>query len=146
MKIFSQGVKKQSYTLEWKRFSLNNKCLLKNNSFLRKLENFERDREKISQPDPELLRKLDDSEALVRKLHHENSELRRENSATSSNAAGYQHRDSYYHRNDRSGPDQVRSNNGRSRGNYKGNWFPPLHSQSYWQVRKFFLTINVLFI
>lgn len=49
----------------------------------KKLEKYERDREKerLQQPDPELLRKLDDAEAIIRRLRRENSDLRRENSS-----------------------------------------------------------------
>lgn len=110
--------------------------------FFRKLERYERERERecerAANPDPELIKKLDDTEALVRKLHQENSDLRRENSATNSpnSSANFQqqHRDSYnYYRNGpRSGAEQGKPG-ARHRGNYKGNWFPPLQSQSYWQ-------------
>ncbi|KAF2879451.1 hypothetical protein ILUMI_26731 [Ignelater luminosus] len=106
----------------------------------KKLERYERDREReierATQPDPELLRKLDDAEALIRRLRRENSELRHENSVGSSsspNSGG----GSYHQREgQRSGSTQNRSNNGRHRGNsaghYRGNWFPPLHAQTYW--------------
>ncbi|XP_056642589.1 uncharacterized protein LOC130448977 [Diorhabda sublineata] len=111
----------------------------------KKLERYERDREKererAGQPDPEILRKLDDAEAIIRRLRRENSDLRRENSEHCN------HREfSYSHQRNgdngygspRNGQGQYsgRGNGGRQRGNgghYRGNWFPPLHSQSYWQ-------------
>ncbi|KAF5289766.1 hypothetical protein FQA39_LY03683 [Lamprigera yunnana] len=94
----------------------------------KKLERYERDREReierATQPDPELLRKLEDAETLVRRLRKENSELRQDNVAASSSTS---------YQNQRG---QNRSNNGRNRGNsaghYRGNWFPPLHAQTYW--------------
>lgn len=114
--------------------------------FYRKLERYERERERERergiQPDPELLRKLDDAEALIRRLRRENSDLRRENSASPN---GYGGRDSAgYHGRDGTGgshhaknANQNRGGNGgRHRGQGAGhyrNWFPPLHSQNYWQ-------------
>ncbi|XP_028138825.1 putative uncharacterized protein DDB_G0279653 [Diabrotica virgifera virgifera] len=112
----------------------------------KKLERYERDREKererAGQPDPELLRKLDDAEAIIRRLRRENSDLRREHAEHCS-----QQRDGSYpqqrsaengYTSPRNGHGQHsgRGNGGRQRGNsghYRGNWFPPLHSQSYWQ-------------
>lgn len=108
--------------------------------FFRKLERYERDREKererAMQPDPELLRKLDDAEAIIRRLRRENSDLRREN------ATHYQPRDPTHNpqqqqrengynspRNQGRGNSRHRGNNG---GHYRTNWFPPLHSQSFW--------------
>ncbi|CAH1112181.1 unnamed protein product [Psylliodes chrysocephalus] len=117
----------------------------------KKLERYERDREKererAGQPDPELLRKLDDAETIIRRLRRENSDLRRENSAgqCSPREVAY----SQHQRNGENGFSSPRNgqhgqqgqhsgrgNGGRYRGNnghYRGNWFPPLHSQSYWQ-------------
>ncbi|XP_017777605.1 PREDICTED: hrp65 protein-like isoform X1 [Nicrophorus vespilloides] len=115
----------------------------------KKLERYERDRERERersiQPDPELLRKLDDAESLIRRLRRENSDLRRENALT--NPPAYQQRE--FHNRDGCGTYQQQQQprggggggnnrgNGRNRGNggnhYRGNWFPPLHSQSYWQ-------------
>ncbi|XP_018561122.1 uncharacterized protein LOC108903432 isoform X2 [Anoplophora glabripennis] len=111
----------------------------------KKLERYERDREKererAIQPDPELLRKLDDAEAIIRRLRRENSDLRRENCLTT---AHYQQpreppaqRENGY-TSPRSGQNQGRGNSGgrhrsNNGGHYRGNWFPPLHSQSYWQ-------------
>jgi hypothetical protein len=104
----------------------------------KKLERYERDREKererALQPDPELLRKLDDAETIIRRLRRENSDLRRENAGVSH----FQLRDSTvtYKEPQKGGTNQGRGN-GRHRGNgsghYRGNWFPPLHSQSFWQ-------------
>ncbi|KAK5640849.1 hypothetical protein RI129_009396 [Pyrocoelia pectoralis] len=96
----------------------------------KKLERYERDREReierAVQPDPELLRKLEDAETMIRRLRRENSELRQDGTAgTSGGGQTYQ--------NQRG---QNRSNGGRNRGNsaghYRGNWFPPLHAQTYW--------------
>ncbi|KAG5895905.1 hypothetical protein JTB14_000517 [Gonioctena quinquepunctata] len=108
----------------------------------KKLERYERDREKererACQPDPELLRKLDDAEVIIRRLRRENSDLRRENGSQYSPRDGaYQQRvgDNGFTAS-RSGHNSGRGNGGRHRGNnghYRGNWFPPLHSQSYWQ-------------
>lgn len=108
------------------------------NDRFRKLERYERDREKererALQPDPELLRKLDDAETIIRRLRRENSDLRRENAGVSH----FQLRDSTvtYKEPQKGGTNQGRGN-GRHRGNgsghYRGNWFPPLHSQSFWQ-------------
>ncbi|CAH1116878.1 unnamed protein product [Phaedon cochleariae] len=102
----------------------------------KKLERYERDREKerdrAGQPDPELLRKLDDAETLIRRLRRENSDLRRDT------APHYSPREMSYHQH-RSGENGFtpsrsgRSHGNRHRGHYRGNWFPPLHSQSYWQ-------------
>lgn len=103
----------------------------------RKLERYERDREKererSTQPDQDLLRKLDDAEAIIRRLNRENSDLRHENAAFYSprdlgHSNGYTSSRSGGHSNNR-GNDGRRGNG----GHYKGNWFPPLHSQSYWQ-------------
>ncbi|KAJ8923322.1 hypothetical protein NQ315_001880 [Exocentrus adspersus] len=113
----------------------------------KKLERYERDREKererAMQPDPELLRKLDDAEAIIRRLRRENSDLRRENSMGS---AHYQPREQPNNQQQqrengftspRSGQNRGNNSGGRHRtnngGHYRGNWFPPLHSQSYWQ-------------
>lgn len=101
----------------------------------RKLERYERDREKererSAQPDQDLLRKLDDAEAIIRRLNRENSDLRREN-ATYYSPRDLGHTNGY---SSSRSSGHVRGNDGRQRGNghYKGNWFPPLHSQSYWQ-------------
>lgn len=98
----------------------------------RKLERYERDRERelerVNQPDPELLRKLEDAENVIRRLRRENSELHRDNMVTAPNPN--------YHQGQRGGSSQHRNSNGRHRGNsaghYRGNWFPPLHAQTYW--------------
>ncbi|XP_019880876.1 uncharacterized protein LOC109608773 isoform X2 [Aethina tumida] len=122
----------------------------------KKLERYERDREKererACQPDPELLRKLDDAEAIIRRLRRENSDLRRETSAAATVAATQQYhhaangdRSPNHHRENGGGYQSPRG--GQNRGNhrhhrghggggnnhFRGNWFPPLHSQSYWQ-------------
>lgn len=59
----------------------------------RKLERYERDREReierANQHDPELLRKLDDAETLIRRLRRENSELQREITNNSSSGGSY---------------------------------------------------------
>lgn len=102
----------------------------------RKLERYERDRERERergiQPDPELLRKLDDAETLIRRLRRENSDLRREQVSLSSNPTTTYHNQTY--QNQRGG--QSTRGNQRHRGNgsnhYRGNWFPPLHTQ-FWQ-------------
>ncbi|CAH0563382.1 unnamed protein product [Brassicogethes aeneus] len=151
----------------------------------KKLERYERDREKererACQPDPELLRKLDDAEAIIRRLRRENSDLRRETQAVAQAAQQQQqqfHPHHHHHHNNANGgggaggnsgggedrspnPASSRENNGGGGGNYhgnsrggqgqnrgnhrhhrghgggnnhfRGNWFPPLHSQSYWQ-------------
>ncbi|KRT83504.1 hypothetical protein AMK59_4541 [Oryctes borbonicus] len=114
----------------------------------KKLERYERERERERergiQPDPELLRKLDDAEALIRRLRRENSDLRRENSTS---PTGYSNRDSYHgrdgsgshHHGQKNNANQNRGGNGGSGGRNRGNgghyrnWFPPLHSQNYWQ-------------
>ncbi|XP_022916304.2 coiled-coil domain-containing protein 74A-like isoform X1 [Onthophagus taurus] len=104
-----------------------------------KLEKFElekeRDRERVSQPDPELVRKLDDAEALIRRLRRENSDLRREGSSSPSRYAsrdsiGYQSRE---HNSQQKNTGSQNRGNGRHRGQYR-NWFPPVHSQNYWQT------------
>ncbi|KAJ8983940.1 hypothetical protein NQ317_008642 [Molorchus minor] len=114
----------------------------------KKLERYERDREKERQmslqPDPELLRKLDDAETIIRRLRRENSDLRRENAVATGH---YQQRETQPHgqRSDngynspRSGGQQSNQGRGNSagrhranNGHYRGNWFPPLHTQSYW--------------
>ncbi|KAK4874837.1 hypothetical protein RN001_014197 [Aquatica leii] len=95
----------------------------------KKLERYERDREReierATQQDPELVRKLEDAESLIRRLRRENSELRQDNPASASSTS---------YQNQRG--QNNRSNNGRNRGNsaghYRGNWFPPLHAQTYW--------------
>ncbi|XP_023030500.2 uncharacterized protein isoform X2 [Leptinotarsa decemlineata] len=106
----------------------------------RKLERYERDREKererAARPDPELLRKLDDAEVIIRRLRRENSDSRRDNgSHYSPREGGYQQRIGENGFNpSRSGQHSGRGGGSRYRGNnYRGHWFPPLHSQSYWQ-------------
>ncbi|CAG9861527.1 unnamed protein product [Phyllotreta striolata] len=110
----------------------------------KKLERYERDREKererSGQPDPELLRKLDDAEAIIRRLRRENSDLRRDGPSGQCSP-----RDVSFVPHQRSAENGFPSprnghHSGRGRyrgggggGHYKGNWFPPLHSQSYWQ-------------
>lgn len=99
-------------------------------TFFRKLERYERERERererAIQPDPELLRKLDDAEALIRRLRRENSDLRRENSSSPN---GYSNRESSggYHGRDGSGgqhhgqknnANQNRSGNGSGGRHY----------------------------
>ncbi|KYB25959.1 uncharacterized protein LOC100142448 isoform X1 [Tribolium castaneum] len=102
----------------------------------KKLERYERDREKererALQPDPELLRKLDDAEAIIRRLRRENSDLRRENAGVSH----FQMRDSTgTYKEPQKGGNQrgMGRHRGNGSGHYRGNWFPPLHSQSFWQ-------------
>lgn len=105
------------------------------NFFFRKLERYERDRERERerglQSDPELLRKLEDAESVIRRLRQENSELRRENSPAIPNPPN-----TYHHNRDNNFQNQRNPSNGRGnsryRGNFRGNWFPPLQSQSYW--------------
>lgn len=138
----------------------------------KKLERYERDRERERergiQPDPELLRKLDDAESLIRRLRRENSDLRRENAAATVAASAtvafpqpQQQRDYHQSRNNGS---RRRGGNGGNTGSsvvggstaganpsvstanvsgaggggangqsYRPNWFPPLHTQNYWQ-------------
>ncbi|XP_018333507.1 coiled-coil domain-containing protein 92 [Agrilus planipennis] len=110
----------------------------------KKLERYarerERDLERVSKPDPELLHKLDDAEALIRRLRRENSELRREQAniptPSSNSSESYRQRDRGNYHNQRPGSTENKGNrhrnNGGGRSNYKGNWFPPLHTQSYW--------------
>lgn len=84
------------------------------------------DRDTVSSgPDPELINKLDDVEALVRKLRRENDDLRREASDLRSGGQGQQHQNQH-----RGGRHHRGSNSHHYRGH---NRFPPLHSQSYWQ-------------
>lgn len=118
--------------------------------YFRKLERYERDRERERergiQPDPELLRKLDDAESLIRRLRRENSDLRREHSiaAAAAAAASSTNNSSTYHnqtyqQNQRGGQSsrgnqRHRGNNGSGSTHYNrgNNWFPPLHTQ-FWQ-------------
>lgn len=77
---------------------------------------------------------MDDAEAIIRRLSRENSDLRRENASFYSprdlgHHNGYSSSRSGGHANNRGGDGRQRGNG----GHYKGNWFPPLHSQSYWQ-------------
>lgn len=108
------------------------------------MERYERDRERERergiQPDPELLRKLDDAESLIRRLRRENSDLRREqasiaSASTSTNSSTYHNQS--YQQNQRGGQSRGnqrhRGNSGNGSSHYRsGNWFPPLHTQ-FWQ-------------
>ncbi|KAK9888330.1 hypothetical protein WA026_000586 [Henosepilachna vigintioctopunctata] len=130
----------------------------------KKLEKYERDRERererTVQAEPELRRKFEEADAIIRRLQQENNLLRRE-AATSVSPSHYHQQTHHHGREGHSahrvdGPQQNRENshpnreNGQhnrdgtftkgGRGNrrhnsmnYRSNWFPPLHSQNYWQ-------------
>lgn len=94
----------------------------------KKLERYEREREKEKgfQPDLELVRKLEDAESIIRRLREENSDLRRDIHHQDDARRDIDLRqDGNYHGN------RSRRGNGRNRGGYRGNWFPPLHTQTF---------------
>ncbi|XP_030764506.1 myb-like protein Z isoform X2 [Sitophilus oryzae] len=124
----------------------------------KKLERFDRRREKEREQrangkgdEVELLRKLEDAEALIRRLRRENSDLRREaqggsGSAAQQNQGHYQEQQqqqAQHHGRENNGYSSPRGQNHRNgsgrghrsnNGHYsRGGWFPPLHSQSFWQ-------------
>ncbi|XP_076270044.1 uncharacterized protein LOC143202395 isoform X4 [Rhynchophorus ferrugineus] len=120
----------------------------------KKLERFDRRREKEREQrangkgdEVELLRKLEDAEALIRRLRRENSDLRRESQGSGAVPAQTQ---GHYHEHGQNNQHHNRENNGyasprgqrngsgrghrNNNGHYnRGGWFPPLHSQSFWQ-------------
>ncbi|XP_060522248.1 uncharacterized protein LOC132699510 isoform X2 [Cylas formicarius] len=115
----------------------------------KKLERYEREREKerehrVNSDENELLRKLDDAEVLIRRLRRENSDMRRGVQAGSSAPQQQVHyhgqqqhnRDNGYQsprpQGNRGGSGRHRSGNNGQHYN-RGGWFPPLHSQNFWQ-------------
>ncbi|XP_045477440.1 uncharacterized protein LOC123682723 isoform X2 [Harmonia axyridis] len=122
----------------------------------KKLEKYERDRERererAVQAEPELRRKVEEADAIIRHLQQEISTLRRDGN-TSVSPSHYHQRDNYnpqrgeplHHNREAHGHNRdhaehrerngsfQKNGRGNRRNNYRGNWFPPLHSQNYWQ-------------
>ncbi|CAH1963063.1 unnamed protein product [Acanthoscelides obtectus] len=93
-----------------------------------------------AQADPDLARRLDDAEALIRRLRRENSDIKREyhhsyNNGRDRGENGYQGGSRGSGRGNRGGNEgqERRHKGGGGNGHYRTNWFPPLHTQSYWQ-------------
>ncbi|CAG9773554.1 unnamed protein product [Ceutorhynchus assimilis] len=114
----------------------------------KQLERYDRRREKEQQrtnapgeAEIELLRKLEDAETLIRRLRRENSDLRRESQGMSEAGAQHHaqhHRDNNGYQSPRGQGHRGGSGRGHRTGNNghynnRGGWFPPLHSQSFWQ-------------
>ncbi|XP_044759351.1 hrp65 protein-like isoform X2 [Coccinella septempunctata] len=124
----------------------------------KKLEKYERDRERererAVQAEPELRRKVEEADTIIRRLQQEVNTLRREGNSSVSpshyhqrenynpqrgdSRDGHGHRDANQHRESNGHQNGTFHKNGRGNRrnnsmNYRGNWFPPLHSQNYWQ-------------
>ncbi|XP_066151825.1 rab11 family-interacting protein 4B-like isoform X2 [Euwallacea fornicatus] len=114
----------------------------------KQLERYDRRREKEQQQrssgpaeaEVELMRKLEDAESLIRRLRRENSDLRRENQNMNDAAHGsHQQGKQQYRENNGYQPPRGPRGSGRghrnTNGHYnnRGGWFPPLHTQNFWQ-------------
>nr|CAH7729740.1 unnamed protein product [Callosobruchus chinensis] len=105
----------------------------------KKIESFERNRDAEPSPvqaDPDLARRLDDAEALIRRLRRENSDMKRDHNSYNNGRGenGYQGGSRGSGRGNRGGGEgqDRRHKGGGGNGHYRTNWFPPLHTQSYW--------------
>ncbi|VEN36237.1 unnamed protein product [Callosobruchus maculatus] len=108
----------------------------------KKIESYERSKDADPspvQPDSDLARRLDDAEALIRRLRRENSDIKRDhnsyNNGRDRGENGYQGGSRGSGRGNRGGGEgqDRRHKGGGGNGHYRTNWFPPLHTQSYWQ-------------
>ncbi|KAL1497472.1 hypothetical protein ABEB36_008433 [Hypothenemus hampei] len=117
----------------------------------KQLERYDRRREKeqqrtngSSEAEMELMQKLEDAQTMIRQLRRENSDLRKESVISGQNVAAprsvhpqqnlrentsFQYSRGHHHRGGNARDHRSHNNH----YNNRGAWFPPLHTQQFWQ-------------